>query len=72
MPGDATPKGLSKDEMETKISDEVKKQLEFALKSVPAMRKGLIQPEPEAEDIKKKFEGLPPEKKLRVALALQQ
>jgi HK97 family phage prohead protease len=72
MPGDVTPKGLSKDEMETKISDEVKKQLESALKSVPAMRKGLIQPEPEAEDIKKKFEGLPPEKKLRVALALQQ
>ncbi len=72
VPGVDVPKGLSKEQMEEKISSEVKKQLESALKSVPAMRKGLIQPEPEADDIRKKFEGLPPEKKLRVALALQQ
>jgi len=68
----AAVKGLSTEEMTKRISDEVKKQLEVALKSVPAQRKGVIQPEPQADELKKTFEGLSPEKKLKVALALQQ
>ena len=54
------------------ISTEVAKQIESAVKSIPTLRKGLIQPESGAEDIKKQFESLTPEKKLKVALALQQ
>lgn len=68
---DSLPKGLSKEDVESKISSEVKKQLESALKNIPTMRKGLIQPETEQDDIRKKFEGLPPDKKLKVVLALQ-
>ncbi len=64
--------GPSEQEIAKKISDEVKKQLDAALKIFPTQRKGLTQPAPEADEIKKTFEGLPPEKKLKVALALQQ
>ena len=59
-------------EIGKRISDEVKKQLDAALKGLPAQRKGLTPPEPAADEFKKTFEGLPPEKKLKVALALQQ
>ncbi len=72
QPAAAAPKGLTEDEINKRISDEVKKQLEVALKSVPVQRKGVVQPEPESDDVKKTFEGLSPEKKLKVALALQQ
>jgi hypothetical protein len=65
-------KTVSKDEMAEMISTEVKKQFEPLLKQIPAIRKGVIQPEPETEEVKKTFEGLPPQKKLKVALALQQ
>lgn len=54
------------------ISTEVAKQIESAVKAIPTLRKGLIQPESVAEDVKKQFESLTPEKKLKVALALQQ
>ena len=68
----ASSKAPSEVEMNKKISDEVKKQVEAALKEMPTQRKGLVPPEPAADEFKKTFEGLPPEKKLKVALALQQ
>ncbi|MCG3204880.1 MAG: hypothetical protein KCHDKBKB_01597 [Elusimicrobia bacterium] len=68
----ASPETVSKDEMAEMISTEVKKQIEPLLKQIPAIRKGVIQPEPETEEVKKTFEGLPPQKKLKVALALHQ
>jgi HK97 family phage prohead protease len=67
-----TPKSVSKEEMAELISSEVKKQMEPMLKQIPAIRKGLIEQEPQADELKKTFEGLPPQKKLKVALALQQ
>jgi len=66
------PKAVSKDELGKMIAGEVQKQVETALKAVPTLRKGLIEPEGGAEDVKKQFESLPPDKKLRAALALQQ
>ncbi len=67
-----SPSHVNKDEMAEMISSEVKKQLEPVLKQLPTVRKGLIEMEPEGEDLKKTYEGLPPQKKLKVALALQQ
>ena len=61
---------FSKEETSQLIAQEVKKQLGSALKEVPVIRKGLVQAEEESNDIKKKFDGLPPEQKLKVALAL--
>lgn len=61
---------LSKDETSRIIADEVKKQIDAALKEVPIIRKGLIQPEEEPTDLKKKLDELPLEQKLKVALAL--
>ena len=75
MVGDAgrhAPKGIGKADLERMISGEVKKQLDSALAAVPTQRKGLVTQAPEAEEVQKKFESLPPEKKLRVALALAQ
>ena len=66
------PKTVSKDELGKMIAGEVAKQVETAMRAVPTLRKGLIQPEAEADEVKKQFESLPPEKKLRAALALQQ
>lgn len=66
------PPSLSKDEMAAMVATEVTKQIEPLLKQIPAARKGLIQPEPESDEVKKTFEGLPPQKKLKVALALHQ
>jgi HK97 family phage prohead protease len=68
----AAPETVSKEEMAEMISTEVKKQIEPLLKQIPAIRKGVIQPEEENEEVKKTFEGLPPQKKLKVALALHQ
>ncbi len=59
-------------EVQKVLATEVQKQLESSLKAIPAVRKGLVTQEPEQEDAKKTFENLSPEKKLRVALALQQ
>lgn len=66
-------KTMGRDELGKMIAGEVAKQVETALKSVPAFRKGLVQPEAEAEaaDARKQFEGLTPEKKLKVVLAMQ-
>jgi hypothetical protein len=49
----------------------VAKQVDAALKAVPTLRKGLVQTDAETEQLQKQFESLPPEKKLKVALALQ-
>ncbi len=68
----AVPKSVSKEEMAEMISSEVKKQIEPMLKQIPAIRKGLVDQEPQGDELKKTFEGLPPQKKLKVALALQQ
>jgi HK97 family phage prohead protease len=68
----AMPKTVSKEEMAEMISSEVTKQIEPMLKHIPAMRKGLVDQEPQGDELKKTFEGLPPQKKLKVALALQQ
>ncbi len=68
----AAPKSVSKEEMAEMISSEVKKQIEPMLKQIPAIRKGLIEQEPQGDELKKTFEGLTPQKKLKVALALQQ
>jgi hypothetical protein len=67
-----TPKSVSKEEMAEMISSEVKKQMEPMLKQIPAIRKGFIEQEPQGDELQKTFEGLPPQKKLKVALALQQ
>ncbi|MBI4395915.1 MAG: hypothetical protein HY548_02385, partial [Elusimicrobia bacterium] len=61
----------TREEVGSWVAAEVQKQMEAALKSVPTLRKGLVPPEPENDDVKKTFENLPPEKKLKVALALQ-
>jgi HK97 family phage prohead protease len=71
-PSNGAPKSVSKEEMSVLIASEVKKHVEAAFSSLPAIRKGLIQKDTEPDDIKKQFEALSPEKKLRVALALQQ
>lgn len=65
----AMPKQLSQGEIGKLISTEVSKQVETILKSVPTLRKGVIQNEDKKEDIQKTFDGLTPDKKLRVALA---
>lgn len=71
-PSNGAPKSVSKEEMSALIASEVKKHVEAAFSSLPAIRKGLIQKDTEPDDIKKQFEALSPEKKLKVALALQQ
>lgn len=67
---DVVPKSISKEEMADIVSNEVKKQMEPLMKQIPTIRKGLIQPE--KEEVEKTFEGLTPDKKLKVALALHQ
>jgi len=69
--GAPTPKTVGREELAKMIAGEVTRQVEAALKAAPAVRKGLVQPEAEAGDLKKQFESLTPEKKLKVALALQ-
>ena len=54
------------------IAGEVSKQVEAALKAVPTLRKGLVQPEEDGAALKKQFESLPPGQKLKAALAMQQ
>ena len=66
-----SPKALGRDELSKMIAGEVAKQVEAALKSVPTLRKGLIEPEKDVADLKKQFESLPPGQKLKAALAMQ-
>ncbi|MBI2069445.1 MAG: HK97 family phage prohead protease [Elusimicrobia bacterium] len=61
-----------KEELGQMISGEVQKQVEAALKNFPTLRKGLIQQETDPQDVKKQFESLPPDKKLRTVLAMNQ
>ncbi len=68
----ATSKAVSPEDIARMVSGEVKKQIESALKTMPTVRKGLVAHDPEPEDVKKTYESLSPEKKLKVALALQQ
>jgi HK97 family phage prohead protease len=65
-------KSLSKEHLEKLISDEVNKQVDSVIKTFPTLRKGVIQQENDDEDVRKAFESLPPEHKLRVALAMRQ
>jgi len=66
------PQAVRKEDLGKMIAGEVAKQIESALKDIPTLRKGLVQPEAGAEDARKQFESLSPEKKLKVALAMQQ
>jgi HK97 family phage prohead protease len=68
----ATAKTINTDDLAKMIAGEVAKQVETALKAVPTLRKGLIQPDTEADEVKKQFDSLPPDKKLRAALAIQE
>jgi HK97 family phage prohead protease len=70
-PAAAAPKTVGKEELGKMIAGEVAKQVDAALKAVPTLRKGLVQTDAETEQLQKQFESLPPEKKLKVALALQ-
>ncbi len=65
-------KTVGRDELGKMIAGEVTRQVEAALKAIPTLRKGLVQPESEQDDVRKQFESLTPERKLKVALALQQ
>ncbi|MEK7745872.1 MAG: HK97 family phage prohead protease, partial [Elusimicrobiota bacterium] len=65
-------KPVGRDELGKMIAGEVTRQVEAALKALPTLRKGLVQPDAEQDDVRKQFESLTPERKLKVALALQQ
>lgn len=69
-PDNASASALSKDETTRIIAEEVKKQLGAALKETPVIRKGLVPPDEEPSDLKKKLDALPLEQKLKVALAM--
>jgi HK97 family phage prohead protease len=68
----AVTKSVRKTEVQELIASEVKRQVEAAVKAIAPIRKGVISQGSETDDVKKAFESLPPEKKLKVALALQQ
>lgn len=53
------------------VRRQVRQQVEAALGGMPAVRKGLIQPDEDAASLKKQFDSLDPQQKLRVALAMQ-
>ncbi|MBI4063478.1 MAG: HK97 family phage prohead protease [Elusimicrobia bacterium] len=61
---------ILKEELAQMVSGEVQKQVEAALKNLPTLRKGLIQQEADPQDVKKQFESLSPDKKLRTVLAM--
>ena len=63
-----TPEGAKVRKM---ISREVRRQVEAILGGMPAVRKGLVQREGDGDAVKKQFDGLDPQQKLKVALALQ-
>ena len=65
------PMFVKKEDVEKMIAAEVQKRIETAMKNVPIVRKGFVAQDTEAEDARKTFEGLSPDKKLKVALAMQ-
>ena len=67
-----TSKAVLPEDIAKMVSGEVKKQMEAALKTIPTIRKGLVAQDSEPEDVRKTYENLSPDKKLKVALALQQ
>ncbi len=67
-----SPKAIGRDELGKMIAGEVAKQVEATLKAMPTLRKGLVEPERDAADLKKQFDSLPPGQKLKAALAMQQ
>lgn len=71
-PAPAAVKPVEPADLAKLVAGEVAKQLEAALKAVPTLRKGLVQPDSEAEELRKQFDSLPPEKKLRAVLAVRE
>lgn len=53
------------------VRRQVRQQVEAALGGMPTVRKGLVQQEEDAASLKKQFDSLDPQQKLRVALAMQ-
>ena len=53
------------------VRRQVRQQVEAALVGMPTVRKGLVQQEEDAASLKKQFDSLDPQQKLRVALAMQ-
>ncbi|OGS32972.1 MAG: hypothetical protein A2218_10320 [Elusimicrobia bacterium RIFOXYA2_FULL_53_38] len=72
LPVTPVPVGISKEEVEKLIGIAVQRQVEASLKALPAPRKGLIQAGPDADEMRKQFDSLPPDKKLRAALSLRE
>jgi len=66
------PAGISKAEAEKLIEGEVRKQVEAHIKAMPTLRKGLIQQDTDADEVRKQFENLSPEQKLRAALSFRE
>ena len=67
-----SPKTIGSNELLKMIAGEVAKQVEATIKAMPTLRKGLVEPEKDATDLKKQFDSLPPGQKLKAALAMQQ
>jgi len=72
QPVTPAPNGITKEDAEKLIEGEVRKQVEAHLKAVQPMRKGLIQQDSDADEVRKQFENLTPEQKLRAALSFQE
>jgi hypothetical protein len=72
IPATPAPRGVSKSEVEELVASEVQKQMDAQLKALPTLRKGLIQQDTDADEVRKKFEKLSPDQKLRAALAMQE
>lgn len=78
MAGDTAPanpaaaKTIDASELAKLVAGEVARQVETALKAVPTLRKGLVQQDIEADEVRKQFDSLSPEKKLRAVLAVRE
>ena len=72
QPVTPAPGGLTKEDAEKLIEGEVRKQVEAHLRAVQPLRKGLIQQDSDADEVRKQFENLTPEQKLRAALSFQE
>jgi HK97 family phage prohead protease len=66
------PAGISKAEAEKLIEGEVRKQVEAHIKAMPPLRKGLIQQDTDGDEVRKQFENLSPDQKLRAALSFRE
>ncbi|MCX5784580.1 MAG: HK97 family phage prohead protease [Elusimicrobia bacterium] len=67
-----TAKTIDANELAKLVAGEVARQVETALKAIPTLRKGLIQSDIEADEVRKQFDSLSPEKKLRAVLAVRE